>query len=175
MSSDHNGSEEDEEQCSDGDGSSEGSSDQEGDDDDFDAEKEEEQEVEEEGDDPDEEIAIRHIGNESLISKHCHQQRYAWMTYAVQLQPADNSYDVVKPEEEDKTTNGAVVANDQQNAEAEVDEEEGSADCDVNEGGSAHNSEEDDESQVSCFNALALQARDSSTIFSKPNKLYAAF
>ncbi len=55
---------------------------------------------------------------------------------------------MVKPEEEDNKTNGAVVANDQQNAEADVDEEEGSADSDVNEGGSAHNSEEDDESQV---------------------------
>ena len=78
-------------------------------------------------------------------------------------------------EEEDKKTNGAVVANDQRNAEAEIDEEEGSADSDVNEGDSAHNNEEDDESQVTWFNALALQARDSSTIFSKPNKLYAAF
>ncbi|KAL0044108.1 hypothetical protein WJX82_010073 [Trebouxia sp. C0006] len=61
----------------------------------------------------------------------------------------DNSYDVDKlEEEEDKKTNGAVVGNDQRNAEAEVDEEEGSADSDVNEGDSAHNSEEDDESQA---------------------------
>ncbi len=83
-SSDHDESEEDEEQRSDGDGSSEGSGDQEEDDDDCEAEEEEQEEEEQEGDDPDEEVANRHIGNESLICKHCHQQSYAWMTYAVQ-------------------------------------------------------------------------------------------
>lgn len=121
------------------------------DDDDCDAEeKEEEQEKEEEeGDDADEEIANRPIGIESLICKHRHQRSYVRMTHAVQQHPADNSYDVDKlEEEEDKKTNGAVVANDQRNAEAEIDEEEGSADSDVNEGDSAHNNEEDDESQV---------------------------
>ncbi len=55
---------------------------------------------------------------------------------------------MVKPEEEDNKTNGAVVANDQQNAEADVDEEEGSDDPDVNDGDSAHDNEEEDELQV---------------------------
>ena len=84
----------------------------------------------------------------SLICEHCHQQSHAWMTHALQQHPADNSYDVVKPEEEDNKTNGAVVANDQQNAEADVDEQEGSDDPDVNDGDSAHDNEEEDELQV---------------------------
>ncbi len=53
-----------------------------------------------------------------------------------------------KLEEEDKETenHGTNVANDQQDAEAGVDEEEGSSDSDVNSNDSVLDGEEDDES-----------------------------
>lgn len=107
----------------------------------------------------------------SLICEHCHQQSHAWMTHTSRWHSADNSYDVDKLEEQDKETgrHDTIVANDQQDAQADVDDEEVSSDSDDSDRPDL-NSEEDDESlqiqsQVSQSNALALQACDSSVFF----------
>ena len=93
------------------------------------------------------------------------------MTHTSRWHSADNSYDVDKLEEQDKETgrHDTIVANDQQDAQADVDDEEVSSDSDDSDRPDL-NSEEDDESlqiqsQVSQSNALALQACDSSVFF----------